>query len=166
MSRPARRLPNGYTLVELLIVLGVLGLLASMAMPLAEVTVQRAKERELQRALWEIRDAIDAYRRAREQGAILVAGANSWGAGLYPPSLASLTQAWPDARADRRGEPLRFLRRVPRDPFADASVPAERSWALRSYTSDAERPQPGSEVYDVQSASDRVGLNGIPLKRW
>jgi general secretion pathway protein G len=161
-----RVLRNGYTLVELLIVLGILGLLASMATPLAEVTVQRSKERELQRALWEIRDAIDAYRRAREQGAILVAGANGWGAALYPTSLESLTQAWPDARADRRGEVLRFLRRVPRDPFADASLADERTWALRSYASDADRPQAGGEVYDVQSRSDRIGLNGIPLRRW
>jgi general secretion pathway protein G len=166
MKRPVRQLHSGYTLVELLIVLGVLGLLASMAMPLAEVTAQRSKERELQRALWEIRDAIDAYRRAREQGAILVAGGGRWGAALYPPSLESLTQAWPDARAERQGEVLRFLRRVPRDPFADAALPAERTWALRSYASDPDRPQPGSEVYDVQSGSDRIGLNGIPLRRW
>lgn len=153
---------RGYTLVELLVVLAVLGLLATMAMPLAELTVQREKERELKRALWEIRDAIDAYQRARAAGAI----AAEPGRSQYPPDLLALTQAWPDARAERRGEVLRFLRRVPRDPFADPALPPEASWGLRSYLSDAERPQPGADVYDVYSRSARPGLNGVPLKDW
>lgn len=153
---------RGYTLVELLVVLAVLGLLAGMAMPLAEMTVQRDKERELKRALWEIRDAIDGYQRARAAGAIPAVD----GASLYPPDLITLTQPLPDARPDRRGVVLRFLRRVPRDPFADAATPAERSWGLRSYLSDADRPQPGADVYDVYSRSDQTGLNGVPLSQW
>lgn len=157
-----RRAGAGYTLIELLVVLAVLGLLATMAMPLAEMTVQREKERELKRALWEIRDAIDAYRRARELGAI-VGGA---GSSPYPPSLDALVQASTDVRADHRGNALRFLRRVPRDPFADPSVPAERSWGLRSFQSEADHPKAGDDVYDVYSQSDRLGLNGVPLKAW
>lgn len=153
---------RGYTLIELLVVLAVLGLLASMAMPLAEMTVQREKERELKRALWEIRDAIDGYQRARVAGAIPAVD----GASLYPPDLMTLTQPLPDARPDRHGEVLRFLRRVPRDPFADPAAPAERSWGLRSYQSEADRPQPGADVYDVHSRSDQTGLNGVPLNQW
>lgn len=152
----------GYTLIELLIVLAVLGLLATMAMPLAEVTVQREKEHELKRALWEIRDAIDAYKRARDQGAI----AGDAGTAPYPPTLDALVQATADVRADHRGEVLRFLRRIPRDPFADPAVPANNSWGLRSFQSDADRPRAGADVYDVYSLSDRVGLNGVPLKAW
>src|SRR5262245_52337309 len=96
---PARRWISGYTLVELLVVMAVLAVLASMAMPLAELSAQRDRERELKRALWEIRDAIDAYRRARETGAIVAPSGTS----NLPPNLLALTVALPDGRADRRG---------------------------------------------------------------
>jgi general secretion pathway protein G len=158
-TNPARL---GYTLIELLIVLGVLGLLATMAMPLAEVTVQRERERELKRALWEIRDAIDAYHNAHQAG--IVVGAQ--GGPGYPTDLVALTHPVVDARPERRGELVRFLRRVPRDPFADPALPPERSWGLRSYLSDADAPQAGSDVYDVYSRSEVLGLNGVPLKQW
>jgi general secretion pathway protein G len=162
MGAAGGRRSGGYTLVELLIVLAVLGILASLAAPLAELTVQREKERELKRALWEIRDAIDAYRRARESGAMVAPS----GASSYPPDLLALTAPIPDGRAERRGEVLRFLRRVPRDPFADPTLAPELTWGLRSYLSDAINPQPGVDVYDVYSKSEAKALNGVPLRQW
>jgi general secretion pathway protein G len=157
-----RRDRRGYTLVELLVVLGILGLLASMAMPMVEVVVQREREHELKRALWEIRDAIDSYHQARLAGAI----PGSPGASTYPPNLRVLTQALPDARPDRAGQVLRFLRRVPRDPFAQSELPPEETWGLRSYASEAAQPRPGVDVYDVYSLSDKVGLDGTRIGQW
>lgn len=153
---------RGFTLVELLVCLALLGLMASVAMPVAEMTVQREKERELKRALWEIRDALDAYRRAREQGAILASADLS----PFPPSLRDLTLAVADARPDRQGQTLRFLRVIPRDPFAEPGLAPEKTWGLRGYQSEADDPRPGAEVYDVHSNSNLTGLNGIPLRQW
>ncbi len=151
---------RGYTLVELLAVMAVLGILAAAALPMAEIAVQRDRERELKHALWEIRDAIDAYRRATDAGGI----AGKPGETGYPESLESLVSGLADPKV--AGRTHRFLRRIPRDPFAVASVPAAQTWALRSYQSSAERPRPGADVYDVASRSERIGLNGIALKEW
>ena len=158
--------PNGYSLVELLAVLAILGVLVTMAMPLAEMSAERAREQELKRALWEIRDALDAYHEARLLGAIpAVASADPTGP-AYPPDLHALTQLQPDLRVTHHGEFLRFLRRVPRDPFADPAVESEQSWGLRGYLSEANKPLPGAEVYDVYSRSPGTALNGVPLSQW
>lgn len=151
---------RAFTLVELLVVMAVLGILAMAALPLAEVSVERDREHELRRNLWQIRDAIDAYKRAVDAGTIAV-GAGSSG---YPPSLQALVDGVPNPKTS--GQPQFFLRRVPRDPFADEATPAEKTWGLRSYASGPDQPRAGADVYDVYSRSGNVGLNGVALKDW
>lgn len=152
---------RGFSVIELLVVLALLGVLATVAMPLAQTVQQRERERELKRALWTLRDGIDAYRRAVEE---LPPGSFERTASGYPPHLQALVQGLPDARAP--GGRRLFLRAIPRDPFAPNDLPAERTWALRSYASEPSRPQPGEDVYDVHSASAVVALSGQPVSEW
>lgn len=157
-----QRRAEGFTLIELVITLAILGLLATMAAPLVELSARRSREQELRLALREVRDAIDAYKLAVETGHVLA----ELGASGYPPTLMTLVDGVEDARApDRRM--LYFLRRVPRDPFyPDASAPADETWGLRSYESPPDAPRPGDDVFDVYSYAEGVGLNGIPYRDW
>ena len=158
--------PNGFSLVELLAVLAILGVLAAMALPLAQLNAERTRETELKRALWEIRDALDAYHEARMSGAIAPPPGADATSPAYPPDLHALTLLQPDQRANHQGESLRFLRRVPADPFADPGVDAEKTWGLRSYASEADKPRADAEVYDVHSLAPGLALNGVPLSQW
>lgn len=151
----------GFSFLELLASMAIMGLLATVAIPLAETTVQRQKEHDLRQALREVRQGIDAYKEATSAGKIAVRAGQSG----YPPSLLDLVVGADNAL--RPGTRLYFLRRVPRDPFfADASVPAISSWGLRSFDSPPDRPVAGSDLFDVYSMSTQTGLNGVPYKQW
>lgn len=150
---------TGFTLLELLITVAIVGLLASIALPLSEMTAQRNREQDLRRALREIRDALDAYKRAADEGRVARAADESG----YPPSLAALVEGVPNQKSPS-GAKLYFLRRIPRDPLA--TDPASASWGLRSYDSPPDAPRPGKDVFDVYSLSAAVGLNGVPYKEW
>ena len=146
---------KGFTLIELLITVAIVAVLASVAAPLAETTVQRGKEQELRRSLREIRTAIDAYKAAVDEGAI----ERKSGASGYPPSLAVLVEGVRDARSPDEKK-LYFLRRIPLDPVSG------EEWGLRSYASPADDPKEGTDVYDVYSRSADAGLNGVSYKEW
>jgi general secretion pathway protein G len=109
----------------------------------------------------EIRTAIDAYKHASDARRIARA-ADETG---YPRSLEELAEGVPDI-ADPRGGRIWFLRRLPRDPFADPALPAQETWGLRSYASPPDDPSPGRDVFEVHSKSARTGLNGQPYARW
>lgn len=157
------RQARGFTLIELVITVAIVGLLASIVAPMAELAMQRSKEREFRDALQQIRTAIDAYKEAVDDGKI-IADAQKSG---YPESLQVLVDGINDAKSPASGQKLYFLRRIPRDPFADdPAQPADATWGKRSYASPAEAPSEGSDVYDVYTRSAGVGLNGIPYRQW
>ncbi|MBV1777382.1 type II secretion system GspH family protein [Burkholderiaceae bacterium DAT-1] len=150
----------GFTYIELVISLAILSILALGALPLAEVAVKRDKEVQLRRALREIRTAIDAYKAAVDQG-LIAKDRQSTG---YPATLDTLAGGITNVK--QPGSKLYFLRRIPRDPFANEALPANQSWGLRSYASDPETPLAGDDVFDVYSQSPLTGLNGIPYRNW
>ncbi len=152
----------GFTLIELLITLAVLGVLASIAVPMGELTVQRNREAELRVSLREIRAAIDAYKRAWDEGRV-TRTVNATG---YPKSLEVLVEGVEDQRDPKRAK-IYFLRRLPADPMAAQGTGNQAAtWGKRAYSSDAAEPKEGDDVYDVFSRSTRVGLNGVVYNKW
>jgi general secretion pathway protein G len=153
---------RGFTLIELLVTLAILGLLSALVIPTAQVVVQRRQEQDLREALHQIRDGIDAYKLAYDQGRITKSLASTG----YPKTLDILVEGVPDLQNPKHTK-IFFLRRVPRDPFnADTSVSEAASWGKRSYASEADEPKEGEDVYDVYSLSEKEGLNGVPYKKW
>jgi general secretion pathway protein G len=156
------KLGVGFTLIEMMVTLAIISVLAMLIVPVAQIGMQRAKEQELRVALREIRNAVDAYKKAADEGRI-TRDSNSTG---YPASLQVLVDGVDDGKKAKR-EKIRFLRRLPRDPmYPDASIDPAQTWGLRSYASDAADPKEGAEVYDVYSRSPQIGLNGLAYKAW
>jgi general secretion pathway protein G len=153
---------RGFTLIEVVITVAIVGLLASAVVPLAELGVRRGKEEQLRTALQQIRSGLDAYKRAADDGNI----ERELGDSGYPESLNLLVDGVVDAKNPNASK-IYFMRRLPRDPFyRDQRAPAEETWGLRSYESDPDNPRPGDDVFDVYSTSDRAGLNGVPYREW
>jgi len=155
------RRARGFSLVEVVITVAIVALLASIAAPLTETVVRRAKEQELKGALYRIRDAIDAYKLAADAGQVeKLADASG-----YPPTLRVLVDGVRDAR-NAEGKRIYFLRSIPRDPFAAPELPPEETWGLRAYDSPPDNPRAGADVFDVFSLATGEGMNGVPYRQW
>ncbi|MCB1935263.1 MAG: type II secretion system protein [Nitrosomonas sp.] len=163
-----RKSLGGFTLIELMVVLTLMAILATAAMPLRELAHQREKEQELRTALRQIRNAIDAYKQAVDDGRIEKKEDESG----YPKTLDDLVIGIPDIKSTDK-KVIYFLRRLPRDPMHEdldvagiEQTPAADTWGKRSYDSSPENPQEGDDVFDVYSRSETEGLNGIEYNKW
>jgi general secretion pathway protein G len=153
---------RGFTLIELVITVAIVALLASVALPVSELAVQRTKEQELRRTLRQIRDAIDMYKQASDEGRIQ----KSVGDSGYPKKLEDLAEGVDDQKNPKK-QKIYFLRRVPRDPFnADPTLSAAATWGKRSYASPPDDPKEGDDVFDVFSLAQGKGINGQPYRDW
>jgi general secretion pathway protein G len=158
--RQALRSASGFTFVELLIVSLMILVLASAAMPMAKVTMQRQREIELRRTLRELRTAIDKYKDAVDAG--LIAGTDvKTGSEGYPPDLETLVEGVNKA-GDASGIKLKFLRRIPMDPITHST-----EWGLRSYQDAPDaKSWGGQNVFDVYTTSEGKALDGTTYRDW
>lgn len=156
---------SGFTLIELMVSLAIIAIMASVATPMIQLTVKRQKEQQLREHLREMRRAIDAYKKASDDGRIK----KSADASGYPPNLQVLVDGVEDAK-DAKHTRLRFLRRIPQDPMlnmqANNGLNQPAGWGMRSYDSPPEQPRYTQDVYDVYSQSKQTGINGVPYAQW
>jgi len=160
---PLPRRLRGFTLIEMLVTVTIVGMLATIAFPMLELAERRSNEKVLRESLRQIRTALDAYKQAVDEGRVVE---ENKGTG-YPSSLDLLASGVVDTKSPSRDKKIYFLRRIPRDPFNLLAAPdGPPDWGLRSYSSSPSDPQPGADVFDVYSRSDGVGLNGVPYRNW
>jgi general secretion pathway protein G len=150
---------RGITYLELIATATIVLILASAILPLGKVAVQRQKEIELRRELRKMRDAINLYKQAVDQGQI--GGTDvKLGSEGYPPELETLVKGVNRVgTADRK---LKFLRRIPVDPMTSSA-----EWGMRCYQDDPDSTSwCGENVWDVFSKSTAKGLDGTNYNTW
>jgi general secretion pathway protein G len=150
---------RGVTYIELIATATIMMILASAILPMGRVAVRRQREIELRRELRKMRQAIDLYKQAVDQGQI--GGTDvKLGSEGYPPDLETLVKGVNRVGAlDRK---LKFLRRIPVDPMSGTA-----EWGLRCYQDDPDSTSwCGDNVWDVHSKSTAKGLDGTSYNTW
>lgn len=133
---------SGFTLLELIVVISVIGILATIALPALKDVPRRAAEAVLKSDLRIFRDVIDQFHGDK---------------GHYPPTLDALVEAG-------------YLRAIPRDPITrstDTWVVVYEEFDLEEQPAETDLPedlQPG--IIDVHCGSELLSLNGTPYSEW
>ena len=148
-----RRNQRGMTLIELIVAFTILLVLSTMAVPLARYKIRQEKERDLQRALREIRTAIDKYKDDADAGKL---GPQKIDSDNYPESLEQLVEgAKASGAVDKK---IHYLRRIPKDPMTNST-----DWGKRSTRDDPKSQSWGGQnLFDVYTKSIEKARDGTP----
>lgn len=146
---------GGFSLPELIVVVIIIAIIASAAIPMTKITLKRAKELDLHRILREMRRAIDLHKKMADDKKIEVDATASG----YPKSLEILIEGM---KLSGREQNFKFLRRLPRDPMTGL-----REWGLRSTEDEPDSETWGGEdVFDIFSLSEGKALDGTFYRDW
>ena len=139
---PRRTGQDGFTLLELIVVIAIIGILATIALPRLKDAPRRAEEAVLKTNLRAMRDAINQFHADK---------------GHYPPGLEGLVEE-------------EYLRSVPMDPITNSRETWIVEYEERdpdAFPAETDTPEGGEPgVIDVYSGSGGVSLDGTPYSEW
>ena len=163
---PSRlRTCRGVSLIELIVTMVILGILASLVMPLMQMSAKRSREIELHRDLRMIRTAIDEFKKSYDKAINEKKMLPVMGKSGCPETLQQLVDGYDFGGLYQNKK--KFLRRLPPDPMNPPPPGEEPKWGMRSY---ADKPDSttwgGEDVYDVYSLSEGTAIDGTKYKDW
>jgi general secretion pathway protein G len=163
---PSRlRTCRGVSLVELIVTMAILGILASLVMPMMQMSGVRSREIELHRNLRTIRTAIDEFKKSYDRAINEKKIQPVMGKSGYPETLQQLVDGYDFGGLYQSQK--KFLRRIPPDPMNPPPPGQEPKWGMRSYDDKPDsRSWGGDDVYDVYSLNEGTAIDGTKYNDW